>query len=378
MARRRSRGVPQLETRGNKLAVRMTYQGRQLRKSLGLPATPWGRYAAQSILSQIERDLGYGEFDPTFAKYLPKEETPATQLTTRQLWQAFIDHRLAMGTSGQAIASRYRPIAANLGRFKREITSHQVARDFIDLLRSRQTALIANQNLSLLKGWGDWAVEHGYWESNHFAGIAPLKAPHREAVRPFTREEIQAILTTAKTDPVAYRYHGFILTLLTLGLRPSEAIGLRWGHIDLTRGEVTICESLSRAPDGKTAGYARQRKSTKTGNARTLTLPQSVLTMLQGRLAETGNPAPDDLVFTSATGKPIDDRNFAQRVWRPLLAKAGVPYRRPYTCRHTLLSHLIERGASLPQAAYVAGHANTRMVSDTYGHMINRPPLPDW
>jgi len=109
---------------------------------------------------------------------------------------------------------------------------------------------------------------------------------------------------------------------------------------------------------------------------RVLDLTDKLFNMLQGRKPLDANP--ESLVFLSPTGKAIDDHNFSQRCWRSICEKAKIPYRSPYNARHSLLSHLIESGATLPQTAYVAGHANTRMVSETYGHMINRAKMIDF
>ncbi len=165
--------------------------------------------------------------------------------------------------------------------------------------------------------------------------------------------------------------------MLSLGLRPSEAIGLRWQHIDLDRKQVTISETMARSEDGKTAGYARQRKPTKTVNVRTLPLRDHLVTLFQGRRSPESQP--DDLVFTTARGCVIDDHNFRERVWLKTCKQAGIKYRPPYTTRHTLLSHGIEyKGWSLPQAAQIAGHTSTRMVAETYGHMLDRPQFPEF
>ena len=170
-------------------------------------------------------------------------------------------------------------------------------------------------------------------------------------------------------DPVLLKYRDFILFLLYSGARPSEAIGLRWEHIDFSRNELHICESLSRGAHG-----TRIRKSTKTIDGdRILTLPSNIRTMLEGRAK--GKLNPEGLIFTSPTGRPIDDHNFSRRIWKRLCAKAAIPYRRPYNARHSVAGHAINQGATLPQVAYILGHSNARMVSQTYGHMIDRPQL---
>ena len=99
--------------------------------------------------------------------------------------------------------------------------------------------------------------------------------------------------------------------------------------------------------------------------------------MLTGRFTEKP-PQPNDLIFYSPKGKPIDDHTFSQRVWKSLCAVAGIPYRVPYACRHTVLSHSIEGGMTIKQAQYIAGHSSPQMLLETYGHMIDRPTLIDW
>ncbi len=106
-------------------------------------------------------------------------------------------------------------------------------------------------------------------------------------------------------------------------------------------------------------------------------MPESLLVMLKGR-AFVIVGSPNDLIFKSPTGKPIDHHNFSQRQWNPLCKAAGVPYRVPYACRHTVISHGIEQGLTPQQAAYITGHCSTRMVNEGYGQMITKPQLPDW
>ncbi len=81
---------------------------------------------------------------------------------------------------------------------------------------------------------------------------------------------------------------------------------------------------------------------------------------------------------SSATEKPIDDHSFSQRVWKRILQDAGVEHRPPYNSLHSFTSHLIESGASLPQTAAMLGHRSTRMVAETYGHMLDRPTMPEF
>jgi integrase len=62
-----------------------------------------------------------------------------------------------------------------------------------------------------------------------------------------------------------------LLCMFTLGLRPSEAIGLRWRDYD---GEaMSITSALGRGDRSRTSSKARRRRSTKTGEQGNRTLP---------------------------------------------------------------------------------------------------------
>jgi integrase len=224
----------------------------------------------------------------------------------------------------------------------------------------------------MLKTFCTWAVKLGEMETNPFDEIRPAKdAGLRSTKRDsFSLDEVHRILQTFRLHPLYFRYHDFVLMLMTFGLRPSEAIGLQWKDINFTQRTITIAESLSRTGEGS----RRARRGRKNGTITALNLPDEIYTMLEGRFNPTAKP--NNLIFTSPTGKPIDDGNFAQRIWKPLLKQAGIPHRPPYNCRHSMASHAIDQGLTLPETAYLLGHKDTTMVSKVYGHMVNRPQVP--
>jgi integrase len=280
--RRSKKGSVAIGTRNGMLRLRWTHQGEPHDLSLHLQNTPLNLQAARIKASEIERDMALGAFDSTLVKYKPsKVLDPIAPPSTLELWERFIEYRRhdSNPPSPQAIASRYRPIAANLRRFSKDITSDFEALEFVTLLRTRQSARIANQNLSLLKGFGTWTVEQGHRDTNPFTSIVPVKASKPKPDRPFGIEEIRLMIAATTQDPVLLKYRDFVLFLLNSGCRPSEAIGLRWEHVDFSHNEIHICESLSRGAHGQ-----RIRKSTKTENGdRILNMPPNIRTMLEGR-----------------------------------------------------------------------------------------------
>ncbi|MGI0492831.1 tyrosine-type recombinase/integrase [Alkalinema pantanalense CENA528] len=372
---RGKKGSVSINERRGMLRLRWTYQGKQYQLSLGLPNSPLNQQSARAKAAEIERDIALQQFDPSLTKYRPLPNAdlePPPRPGTVELWQRWMDKRRDDGVSHQTLVNRYQTLSNLLTQFGRNIETPEDARDLMAYLSTRQSPATLNRNIKMLSTFADWCLNQGWLTVNPFSTLKPVKdtSPREPNRKPFTLPEIQVILTTFRTHPHYYAYHDFALVLFTLGLRPSEAIGLRWKHIDFTQRTVTIAESLSRS--GK--GSRRVRRGRKNGVTTVLTLPDEIYTMLQGRF----NPAfnPDALVFTTTTGKAIDDHNFSQRIWRSILTQAGIPHRPPYACRHSMASHAIDQGATLPDVAYLMGHRNTAMVSKVYGHAVKRPNLP--
>lgn len=356
------------------IRLRWTHEGKDYDRSPGLRDIPLNRHRAREIAAMIEKDIALGQFDRTCEKYFPKNQNiaPTRQLSTKEQWERWMLKQEEDGVSAQTIANRYQALFSLLGQFDRDILTPEDARDFMTRLYSRQSPNTSNRYLKMLKTFCNWCIEQGWSTENPFFSIKPVKdsGPKSRTRPPFTLTEIQAILITFKTHPRHHVYHDFALTLLSLGLRPSEAIGLRWKHIDFTARTITIAESLSRSGEG----IKRIQKGRKNGVTTVLNLPDRLYSVLQGRF--TPQTKPEDLIFTSVTGKAIDDHSFSQRTWKDVLAIAGIPYRPPYNCRHSMASHAINQGATLPEVAYLMGHRDTNMVSRVYGHIINRPQLP--
>jgi integrase len=226
-----------------------------------------------------------------------------------------------------------------------------------------------NKKLGYLRACCDWAKSEGLLGSNSWLKVKPRKGA-KEIIKPFSQEEATRIIAGFEKSYPAWT--PFAKFLFLSGCRLSEAIGLQWKHVDFERGEVCICESLAQRKDGN--GYERVRKSTKTGSVRYLKINSELAKLFEKVLPVSQNS--EDLVFLNPTGKShIDSNNFRDR-WKKVLSAANIPYRRPHIIRHNFASHAIEQGIPLTGVAYLLGHSDTRMVAMTYGHLINRPTLP--
>jgi integrase len=255
--------------------------------------------------------------------------------------------------------------------FRRQIVKagNPASLDKTWFLENTLAAKTHNTRLWLLKSVAAWAVSEGLLTANPWLKTKPRKAT-KEIVKPFSRDE--AVRIIAGFEEFYPAWVPFAKFLFLSGCRMSEAIGLQWKHVDFGRSEICICESLSRKP-GK--NYERERKGTKTGSVRYLKINAELAKVLKQVLPARKNF--EELVFKNPTGTNyVDCRNFRHR-WKKVLAAANIPYRRPHIIRHSFASHAIEQGCPLTGVAYLLGHSDTRMVAQTYGHLVDRPSLPN-
>lgn len=323
---------------------------------------------ARAIATQIQNDILAKNFDPTLNRYrlTPKPQSLQTSdpqskpKTLIEVWDCWV-------------TSLNLPVATREHHYKairqQIIKANPALLDTAWLTQANLSPSTFNQRLGYLKACYRWAISKGLLDINPYGGVKTRKTTPR-SVKPFTNKEITAIIRGF--EEFAPHYAPFVKFLMATGVRTSEAIGLRWGHVDFDGGVITIRESLSRDWAGN--GYRRVKKETKTGSDRQLKMTEELSELLY--LLKPNNPNRDALIFTTVKGKTIDDGNFRERYWVKVLTKVGVNYRNIYTTRHTTASHAIEQGTPITGVAYLLGHTDTTMVIKNYGHMINRPSLP--
>jgi integrase len=300
----------------------------------------------QKLLTQISQHL---------------QSEPEKNPPLLEIWDAWVAD---LNLSRQTLSDHY----ANL---RSQIVSASPLVSEISWLLSLEIAPATfNKKLGYLRACCDWAKSEGLLGTNPWLKVKPRKGS-KEIIKPFSQDEATKIIAGFEKSYPAWS--PFAKFLFLSGCRMSEAIGLRWQHIDFERQEICICESLAQRKDGN--GYERLRKSTKTGSVRYLKINAGLAKLFEQ--VSLGNPNSEDLIFLNPTGTShIDSNNFRDR-WKKVLAAANIPYRRPHVIRHSFASHAIEQGLPLTGVAYLLGHSDTRMVAQTYGHLINRPSLPN-
>ena len=89
------------------------------------------------------------------------------------------------------------------------------------------------------------------------------------------------------------------------------------------------------------------------------------------RLAAGPKCAHHNLVFATAMGEPLDERNVVNRHFKPILKAAGLPMSvRLYDLRHTCATLLLAQGEHPKIVSERLGHANITLTLDTYSHVL--------
>ncbi len=186
-----------------------------------------------------------------------------------------------------------------------------------------------------------------------FRNIKPLKMK-RSDVMPFTLDEVQQILTTVRAD-----YRQYFTVRFFTGMRTGEAHGLKWKYIDFERRLILVREAI----------VLKEEDELKTdGSVRDIQMNDLVFDALQAQFKVTGKTS--EFVFCNRNGTPIDNQNFLNRVWSPLLRHLDIPHRRAYQMRHTAATLWLASGEAPEWIARQLGHTSTEMLFRVYSRYV--------
>ncbi len=145
------------------------------------------------------------------------------------------------------------------------------------LVHQELSPIVCRERLTLIKAAWEWGIKNEYLKLNPWKEM-PLRVrvPPKQMPRPFSREEINAIIQAFRTNQYYCHYADYVEFLFGTGCRTAEAIGLQWKHLNHNCSSVWIGESLTRGV----------RKATKTNRDRTVTLTPKLQQMLLARRTE--------------------------------------------------------------------------------------------
>jgi integrase len=169
-------------------------------------------------------------------------------------------------------------------------------------------------------------------------------------VDPFSLDQVQKILATVRVD-----WRDYFTVRFFTGMRTGEAHGLKWKYIDFEHRLILIRETFVLGEDDETKTE---------GSMRDIQMSQPVFEALKRQFEATGKLSA--YVFCNREGQPIDNKNFSDRVWYPLLRHLEFAKRRPYQMRHTAATLWLASGEAPEWIARQLGHANTQLLFSVY------------
>jgi integrase/recombinase XerC len=201
-----------------------------------------------------------------------------------------------------------------------------------------------------------WALRSGRITQDPAARLSAPRArrPIPEVLRPAQVEEVLAVATVRAddADPVHLRDIAMLELLYATGIRVSELVGLDRADVDWERSAVRVLGKGAKervVPFGAPAGRALQ----------------AWLDVGRPGLA---TPASGDALFLGARHARVDPRVVRRAVHTVLRHVPEAPDVGPHGLRHSMATHLLERGADLRSVQEVLGHASLG-TTQVYTHV---------
>lgn len=158
-----------------------------------------------------------------------------------------------------------------------------------------------------------------------------------------TQEQLRAYFSAACADGGT-----LALALMALGLRRSEALGVRWEALDLAAGTLAVVGQ--RLP-----GEDRLSPCKTASSVRTLALPEA----LRAALRRTPRP------ITGGWVCPVSHRQ-VYRLHAALLKRLGLPSVTLHGLRHSFATAAVLDGVPIKVLQGALGHASYQITADLY------------
>ncbi len=341
-----------------------------------------GRWAAGVSVDGGRRKPYYGRTRQDVAQKLQKAQRALAnglplagdRLTTGALLESWLQNVAAQKVRPKTLR-RYREIvqlhlAPEIGRVPLvRLTPQNVEAMLSALLAKGMSPRTASHCRAVLRNALHAAERWGFVGRN-VAGLAePPRVPQRE-VRPISTAQARALLNAVKGD----RLEALFTVALAVGLRQSEALGLRWSDVDLDSATLSVQRGLQRV-DGL---YVFMEPKTQRSR-RTLTLPRPVVAALREHRSRqaaerllVGTAWQGEkwghLVFANEAGEPLSGFH-ASRRFHALLRLAGLPTMRYHDLRHGAASLMAAQGVPARVAMEILGHAEISTTLNIYTHV---------
>lgn len=190
----------------------------------------------------------------------------------------------------------------------------------------------------------------------------------------YSEEELLALLNLAKDDTI----YPAIMLAGCMGLRRSEALGMRWSRIDFENKTVLLDTKIVEYKENGKAVIEAVEEMKNKSSRRTLIIPEQVLEMLV-ELKE--KQALYRKIFKSSYSREYDDYvcvnqlgellkpSYVTTHFHDLLESLGLRKIRFHDLRHTFASLMINNNVELIKVSSFLGHSDISTTANIYAHL---------
>jgi len=260
------------------------------------------------------------------------------------------------GLSGKTVtayASDLAQFAEFLEGTPAELADPEDIRGFVaSLSRKGFSETSVNRAISSLRGFYVFCVKFGLRKDSPAAGLRGLKTKRSLPGFLFEQETADFLALPESADFATARDRALLEFFYSSGCRLAEASGLRMSTLSLARSEAKVL--------GK-----GEKERIVFLNAKAKTAMQEYLPYRKALLGEEGDPG---YVFLSQRGKPLSGRGIAYLVCERAKASSMAKNVHPHTFRHSLATHLLDRGADIRIVQEILGHSSVS-TTQIYTHV---------
>jgi integrase len=342
-----------------------------LRVFLGRDAQGRKKYASKTVTgttAQAQQEL---------TKLLRESDTRSLVRPTRQTLAEYVEQWYNTKVQvSESTLSGYRLqlglyILPHLGHLRLHEITPLAVQDTITKLRNQGLAPRTIQYAhAVLHQALKKAVKLGFLAKNPTEDTE-LPSKTRRAFTILSPEQMVTLFESEKDK----RLYPLWLLLLNTGLRPGEAMALKWG--DLKGDTLQIQRVLVRKPNG--AYHVVEQKAKTEESLRAVTLSRCVVETLKEQrarqveemLAYGQRYVREDFVFATRFGSFVDPNNVRNR-WKSALKRAGLPANvRLYDTRHSHATALLNDGnVNLAWVSARLGHSSVKTTEAVYTRVL--------
>ncbi|MEA9994281.1 MULTISPECIES: tyrosine-type recombinase/integrase [unclassified Pseudomonas] len=362
-----------VELVGRAIRIRFAWNKKRCCETLAFPQTPKGIAAAGNLCAQVKHLDKAG----ALSKEKYAELFPNSKKVVSSKQPIFFDYAQDWLDSLQIVESTrkgYKGVIQNYwiphlaSRPLDEITPmlmRKIATETPWTSPSRRKGVIR-----VITSIFNQAVSDELIMRNPALSIPATRSVKRE-LDPFSRDEADALIAKLyeSTGGMQVIYAAFFEFSFYTGMRPGEAMALRWSEVDTSKRSARVCRIRI---------YGKIKERTKTKKSREVLLNDQALHALDKArpltaarsdyvFAPEGNGDRSELFIRSETGP--------KRYWLSAMRKLGFRHRRMYDTRHTYATMCLMSGMNPAFIAAQLGHS-VQVLLSTYAKWLSSPS--DW